>query len=166
MVIYHNVLLNVIEIITDIEIKKVITGCSATSNLKQSLTDHFSSVRILELLAIILKLLLAKLSPTCSTYVNSKLSLNFTGICCDQGWGVGVKESDSGHFWGFRSWSRQKLADSDSSKTLYCFFIKTIASKVWFSSISRKFATEKEFIFNGKDAVCITRLPQQLDVSL
>ena len=75
-------------------------------------------------------------------------------------------ESESGHFWGFRSRSRQKLADSDSSKTLYYFFIKTIAGKVWFSSISRKFATEKEFIFNGKDAVCITLLPQQLDVRL
>ena len=77
---------------------------------------------------------------------------------------VGVSESESGHFWGFRSRSRsfQKLADSnsDSSKTLYCFFIKTIAGKVWFSSISRKFATEKEFIFNGKDAVCITRLKE------
>ena len=58
------------------------------------------------------------------------------------------------------------MADSDCSKTLYCFFIKTIAGKVWFSSISRKFATEKEFIFNGKDAVCITQLPQQLDVRL
>ena len=79
-----------------------------------------------------------------------------------QGWGVGVKESR--YFWGFRSGSRQKLPDSDSSKTLYCFFIKTIAGKVWFSSISRKFAAEKEFIFNGKDAVCITQLPQQLDV--
>ena len=65
-----------------------------------------------------------------------------------------------------QSRSRQKLADSDSSKTLYCFFIETIAGKVWFSSISRKFATEKEFIFNGKDAVCITRLPQQLHIRL
>ena len=77
-------------------------------------------------------------------------------------------ESESGHFRGFRSRSRQKLADSDSdsSKPLYCFFIKTIADKIWFSSISRKFGTEKEFIFNGKDDVCITRLPQQLDVRL
>ena len=58
------------------------------------------------------------------------------------------------------------MADFDSSKTLYCFFIKTIAGKVWFSSISRKLAIEKEFIFNGKDAVCITRVPQQLDVRL
>ena len=75
-------------------------------------------------------------------------------------------ELESGHFWGFRSRSRQKLANSDFSKTLYCFFIKTIAGKVWFSSISCKFATEEEFIFNGKDPVCITRLPQQLDVRL
>ena len=93
-----------------------------------------------------------------------KVSVLLTIDSHKQGWGVGVEES--GHFGGFRSRSRQKLADSDSSKTLYCYFIKTIAGKVWFSSISRKFATEEEFIFNGKDAVCITRLPQQLDVRL
>ena len=46
-------------------------------------------------------------------YICSNTSFNCQ-LLQTQGWGVGVEESESRHFWGFRSRSWQKLADSDS----------------------------------------------------
>ena len=52
---------------------------------------------------------LIAISPTCIEMHYTKSIGNFErGL--NQGWGVEVEESE--HFWGFRSQSRQKLADS------------------------------------------------------